>query len=114
MKVFQNRDNYTEKSVWLSFDALLHSSVRYKSCRQVLTPVNNSQLLLKLPILDKNWYTPAREKRVLVTLIHIKDEHYQAHAIFTTTLSSDIFVDCVNQHHYHITIDIASICSNNH
>jgi hypothetical protein len=114
MKVFQNRDNYTEKSVWLSFDALLHFSVRYKSCRQVLTPVNNSQLILKLLILDKNWYTPDREKRALMALIHIKDEHYQALAIFTTTLSSDIFVDCVNQHHYHITIDITSICSNNH
>jgi hypothetical protein len=66
----------------------LHSSVIDKSYRQVLTPVKNSQLLLKLAILDKfglgtfhtlatqkkllhkTIYTGLGDKRVLVTLIH--------------------------------------------
>jgi hypothetical protein len=34
-------------------DALFQLSVIYKSYRQLLTLVDNSQLLLKLPILDK-------------------------------------------------------------
>jgi hypothetical protein len=41
---------YSEKSVWLVLQILYFS---FKSYRQVLTPVNNSQLLLKMEILDK-------------------------------------------------------------
>jgi hypothetical protein len=37
----------------LSSDIVFLLSVIYKSHRQVLTPINNSQLLLKLEILDK-------------------------------------------------------------
>jgi hypothetical protein len=37
----------------LSSDTLLQLCVIYKSYRQVLTPINNFQLLLKLEILDK-------------------------------------------------------------
>jgi hypothetical protein len=37
----------------LPSDTLFQLSVIYKLYRQVLTPVNNSQLLLKLKILDK-------------------------------------------------------------
>ncbi len=36
-----------------SSDIVFQLQVIYKSCRQVLTPVNNSQLLLELEILDK-------------------------------------------------------------
>jgi len=32
---------------------------------------------------------------------HFEDEHCQAQAVFTMTLSSAVFIDCVNQHHYH-------------
>jgi hypothetical protein len=45
--------NYSEKSVWLLQSFIFSFSVIDKSYRQVLTPVNNSQLLLKLPIADK-------------------------------------------------------------
>jgi hypothetical protein len=45
---------YGEKSLWLLLQILyFRLQVIYKSYRQVLTPVNNSQLLLKLEILDK-------------------------------------------------------------
>jgi hypothetical protein len=43
----------SENSVWLVQILYLRLQVIYKSYRQVLTPVNNSQLLLKLEILDK-------------------------------------------------------------
>jgi hypothetical protein len=59
------------------------SSVIYKSYRQILTPVDNLQHLLRLPIFDKtrlvafhkttthrnytNWFLPVSEKRVLMT-----------------------------------------------
>ena len=42
-------------------------------------------------------------------MCHFEDEHRQVHAIFTTTLSLDIFVGCVNQFHYH-TFNIEQIC----
>jgi GDP-fucose protein O-fucosyltransferase len=42
-------------------------------------------------------------------MCHFEDEHRQVHAIFTTTLSFDIFVGCVNQFHYH-TFNIEQIC----
>ncbi len=46
----------------------LHSSVIDKSYRQVLTPVKNSQLLLKLAILDKlilgTFHTLATQKKL--------------------------------------------------
>jgi|APCry1669190288_1035285.scaffolds.fasta_scaffold222087_1 hypothetical protein len=42
------------KNLWLySSDTLFQLCVIYKSYRQVLTPDNNSQLLLKLEFLDK-------------------------------------------------------------
>jgi hypothetical protein len=44
---------HIEKSVWLISDALFQLSVIYISYSQVLTPVNNLKLLLKLPVLDK-------------------------------------------------------------
>jgi hypothetical protein len=45
---------YGEKSVWLLLLILYFKlQVIYKSYRQVLTPVNTSQLLLKLESLDK-------------------------------------------------------------
>jgi hypothetical protein len=45
---------YSEKSVWVVLQILyFRLQVIYKSYRQVLTPVNNSQLLLKLENLDK-------------------------------------------------------------
>jgi hypothetical protein len=44
----------SENSVWLDLRILyFRLQVIHKSYRQVLTPVNNSQLLLKLEILDK-------------------------------------------------------------
>ncbi len=44
----------SENSVWLDLQILyFRLQVIDKSCRQVLTPVNSSQLLLKLEILDK-------------------------------------------------------------
>jgi hypothetical protein len=44
----------SEKSVWLVLQILyFRLQVIYKSYRQVLTPVNNSQHLLKLENLDK-------------------------------------------------------------
>ena len=44
----------SENSVWLELQILyFRLQVIHKSYRQVLTPVNNSQLLLKLEILDK-------------------------------------------------------------
>jgi len=73
---------------FISSDTLFQLRVIYKSYRQVLTPVNNSELLLKLDILDKlrlvtfhKWqhkesatlkrvHTSSGETRVLVTLIH--------------------------------------------
>ncbi len=85
LTVIQNLLRYSEKSIWLGPDALFQLSVIYKSCRQALTPVNNSQHLLKLPILDKfrlgtfhtcatqrnyNIRTGSGEMRVLMTLIH--------------------------------------------
>jgi hypothetical protein len=45
--------SYSEKSLGLSPDNLFQLGVIYKSYRQVLTPVDNSQFLLKLAILDK-------------------------------------------------------------
>jgi hypothetical protein len=46
--------NCSENSVWLDLQILYFKlQVIYKSYRQVLTPVNNAQLLLKLEILDK-------------------------------------------------------------
>jgi len=45
---------YSEKLVWLDHQILyFRLQVIHKSYRQVLTPVNNSQLLFKLEILDK-------------------------------------------------------------
>jgi hypothetical protein len=44
---------HIETSVWLISDALFQLSVIYISYSQVLTPVNNLKLLLKLPVLDK-------------------------------------------------------------
>jgi len=45
---------YSEKSAWLILQILYFKlQVIDKSYRQVLTPVSNSQLLLKLEILDK-------------------------------------------------------------
>jgi hypothetical protein len=44
---------FSEKSVWLISGALFWLSVIYKSNRQVLIKLNNLQLLLRLPILDK-------------------------------------------------------------
>jgi hypothetical protein len=46
--------NCSENSVWLDLQILyFRLKFIYKSYRQVLTPVNNSQLLLKLEILGK-------------------------------------------------------------
>ncbi len=45
--------SYGEKSVWLHNLLFAAFGVTCKSYRQVLTPVNNSHLFLKLPILDK-------------------------------------------------------------
>jgi hypothetical protein len=42
----------SENSVWLDLQ-ILYLQIIHESYRQVLTPVNNSQLLLKLEILDK-------------------------------------------------------------
>jgi hypothetical protein len=53
LTVIQNLLLYSEKSIWPSPDTLFQLSVIYKSCRQTLTPASHSQLLLKLPILDK-------------------------------------------------------------
>jgi hypothetical protein len=44
---------YGEKYVWLLNSLFTAFDVIDKSYRQVLAPVNNSQLLLKLEILDK-------------------------------------------------------------
>jgi len=46
------KKNIVKSPFGLSSDTLFQLSVIYKQCRQVLTPVNNSQLLLKLEILD--------------------------------------------------------------
>jgi len=72
----------------LSSDSLFQLGVIYKSYRQVLTLVNNSQLFLKLEILDNlrlatfhKWqhketvtseliHTSSGEIRILMTLIH--------------------------------------------
>ncbi len=119
---------YREKSVWLSPDALFQFSVIYNSCRQVLTAVNNSQLLLKLPILDKfrlvTFHTYATQRsynvRTGIHLVqetrefswpwymtcHFEDEHHQACAVFTMMLSCDVSTGSVNQHHYHICMNI--------
>jgi hypothetical protein len=53
-KVVKKSFLYSEKSVWLLLQ-ILHFKLQVidKSYRQVLPPVNNSQLLLKLEILDK-------------------------------------------------------------
>jgi len=49
--------NFVEPTVKNTFGIVqinvFQLSVIYKSYREVLTPVNNSQLLLKLPITDK-------------------------------------------------------------
>ncbi len=50
-KLFQ--PSYGEKSVWLHNLLFAAFIVTYKSYRHVLTPVNNFQLFLKLPILSK-------------------------------------------------------------
>jgi hypothetical protein len=73
---------------FISSDTLFQLRDVYESYRQVLTPVNNSELLLKLEILDKlrlvtfhkqqnkesatlkMVHTSSGEMRVLVTLIH--------------------------------------------
>jgi hypothetical protein len=53
-KVVKKSFLYSEKSVWLLLQILYFKlQVIDKSYRQVLTPVNNSQLLLKLEIPDK-------------------------------------------------------------
>ncbi len=44
---------YSKITVWLILQIVFQLQVTYKLYRQVLTPVNNSQLLLKLEILDK-------------------------------------------------------------
>ncbi len=72
----------------LSSDTLFQLGVIYESCRQELTLVNNSQLLLRLEILDRLRLatfhkqqrkesvtlelvnTSSGEKRVPITLIH--------------------------------------------
>ncbi len=46
-------NKFSEKYVWLLNSLFTAFDVIDKSYRQVLTPVNNSQLLLKLEILDK-------------------------------------------------------------
>jgi hypothetical protein len=52
--LFFNMSHYGEKSVWLLLLILYFKlQVIHKSYRQVLTPVNTSQLLLKLESLDK-------------------------------------------------------------
>ncbi len=76
---------YSEKSVWLPQSFIFSFNVIGKSYRQVLTPVNNPQRLLKLAYIDKfrlvTFHTLATQKklqhktglhwfrRVLVTLI---------------------------------------------
>jgi len=66
----------TDKSVWLLQSSILSFNVINKSYRQVLTPVNNSQLLLKLVILDKfrlvTFHTLATQKK----LQHKTDLHW--------------------------------------
>jgi len=48
---------YSEKLVWLDLQILyVMLQVIEKSYRQVLTPVNNSQLLLNMEILNKLCY----------------------------------------------------------
>jgi hypothetical protein len=52
--MYKHYGRYSEKSAWLDLQILyFRVQVIDKSYRQVLTPVNNSQLLLKLEILDK-------------------------------------------------------------
>jgi hypothetical protein len=46
-------NTYSEKYVWLLYSFIYSFDVDDKSYWQVLTQVNNSQLLLKLEILDK-------------------------------------------------------------
>ncbi len=95
----------------LSSDTLFQLIVIYKSYRQVLTLVNNSQLLLKLEILDKlrlvtfhKWqhkesatlklvHTSSGEMRVLMTLIHsvkMKTLVAKRMPFSMTQLSSDV------------------------
>ncbi len=54
-----------------SSDIVFQLQVNYKSYKQVLTPVNNSQLLLKLEILDKlklvTFHTMATQRKCDVT-----------------------------------------------
>jgi hypothetical protein len=84
--------NYCEKSVWF-LNVFSAFSVLHKSYRQVLTPVNNLQLLLRLPILDKfrlvtfhlqatqrnynNWFPPVQEKREFPWPWFIAHRHQQ-------------------------------------
>jgi hypothetical protein len=98
-------------------------SVIYKWYRQVLTPIHNAQVLLKLPILDKfrleTLHTCATQRNYSVKTgmnqfrrneishdldscrIISEDERRQAHTVFTMTLSSDISAGQVKQLHYH-------------
>ncbi len=80
----QLKDTHIVKNLFGLFSHIFSFNVIDKSYRQVLTPVNNSQLLLKLAILDKFrfvtfhsmatqkklQYTSLGQTRVLMTLIH--------------------------------------------
>jgi hypothetical protein len=100
---------------FISSDTLFQLRVICESNRQVLTPVNNSELLLKLEILDKlrlvtfhkqqhkesatlkMVQTSSGEKRVLMILIHRasnEDARHQAYAVFTMPLGSILSLLC--------------------
>ncbi len=95
-----------------SSSALFQLSVIYKSYTKILTPVNNSQLLLMLEIQDKlriatfhkkatqrnyniktdlHQFRRNKSSRDLILTMHCSEaKHCQAHTIFTTTLSFDV------------------------
>jgi hypothetical protein len=61
----------------LSSDTLFQLSVIYKSHRQVLTPINNSQLFLKLEILDKlrfvTYHKMQHKESATIKLVHTSE-----------------------------------------
>ncbi len=116
----------SENSFWLSQSFIFSFSIIHKYYRQVLTLVNNSQLLLKLPILGKfrlvTFHSKATQRNynIRIGLLWFKrnesshdldskhasfeDELCQLHAIFTIQCFHQLRESASLSHHEYFAI----------
>ncbi len=76
---------YGEKSIWLIPQIFYFSFVLSTCHRQVLTPVNNFQLLLKLEILDKlklvTFHKRQHKESATLKLVHTYSHNVSSHGL---------------------------------